>query len=990
MKKSFMTRALATGLSLAMAFSLTAATNVTTAAAAAKPAMKASQMTVKEGKSKTFLATAKTLKTYKITKAKVKNASAKQYISVKKNAKGTGIVVTGKKGADTARKIVITFQNKKTKKTTNLTTKVVVKVVAPVEEKLTMTAEATHANEIVATFNKAVGSDAKVTLKKGASDVANTAKIAEDGKSATITLTGKLTDGTYTVTVVAGEETVSADVIAKSEVLTSFKLGTTLKEKVASYNNASSTATAVLSYQALNQYGDKINYTAADNSVVSSIGRVGNIKPCKTTQAGSFEVYDIPAMYAIKGQQFQISIVDTVNYTGVMINDSVVYGAGATAKEFTLAGTYNTSKQAFKDIADGDKVADYVMLFTVKDQYTDDMDAKTVATEASNAAIQVTIAGGLTNIKATTLKGLDLDKMQKEIGDTTYFAVPLESVSTDKDKKVANAGTYRVTIVNSTQGSVYDQEFTIADGVIVSSVQITAADTLYANQDNAMDYVVTDSQGNTLKDYATLKNISVDSTKDGDKYTWKKNTDGTASLIYTPATVASDVVRKYKGSEVRGCTIKANKEVSGKLYVASKTFTVYEERQPVTVTGTKSDAARVSTNANDLAFETKKLVILDQYSNPFSEDEIKNGDHNTLNNVYVTLAAVTAGNTITVSNGSVEYYNGSTSTVKPDKIAKKITITGLANTVSNSSIKLNFFVSSAAAKVVNGGKGDEGADVSFTYGNTNKVSGLTVAYINNGCPLYANDVDATAYLTQSTSDSASAADYLYVNNGTGHFMSTAAPVVVKGTIGGKTGVVPTNQWKFVGAGQDNRLALKGVKSYSLAGEVITETREFSIVVDTEDGPQTITGKVDVSNAPRVGTTISANDTDKVSGTYAKTDVITANAVRTLFTTKNQYNEVVTGSDTACELINYTVNDLVVSGDAIEVDGTSYATGKSISVDYIKFNLPGTNSASFYLDSTNIKPGTNSTLVAKVRVTAQASKDSTKTATKDITVEFKLQ
>ena len=39
MKKSFMTRVLATGLSLAMAFSMAAATNVTTASAASKPAM---------------------------------------------------------------------------------------------------------------------------------------------------------------------------------------------------------------------------------------------------------------------------------------------------------------------------------------------------------------------------------------------------------------------------------------------------------------------------------------------------------------------------------------------------------------------------------------------------------------------------------------------------------------------------------------------------------------------------------------------------------------------------------------------------------------------------------------------------------------------------------------------------------------------------------------------------------------------------------------
>ena len=54
MKKSFMTRVLATGLSLAMAFSLSAATNVTTAAAATSP-MESTKITVTEGKTSSWV-----------------------------------------------------------------------------------------------------------------------------------------------------------------------------------------------------------------------------------------------------------------------------------------------------------------------------------------------------------------------------------------------------------------------------------------------------------------------------------------------------------------------------------------------------------------------------------------------------------------------------------------------------------------------------------------------------------------------------------------------------------------------------------------------------------------------------------------------------------------------------------------------------------------------------------------------------------------------
>ena len=232
MKKSFMTKVLATGLSVAMAFSLTAVTDVSTAAAAAKPAMKASNMTVKEGKSRTFLATAKTLKTYKITKAVVKNASAKQYVAVKKNAKGTGIVVTGKKAGTVGRKIVISFKNKNTKKVTKLTTKVVVKaaeVVAP-----SMTASATGVKKITVTFNKAVATSTALTLTKGTAKPAVSEVTWNEGYTeATIKTAGKLTAGTYTVATTVEDKALTADVVVeKDETLTSFALvGTTLKAK---------------------------------------------------------------------------------------------------------------------------------------------------------------------------------------------------------------------------------------------------------------------------------------------------------------------------------------------------------------------------------------------------------------------------------------------------------------------------------------------------------------------------------------------------------------------------------------------------------------------------------------------------------------------------------------------------------------------------------------------------------------------------------------
>ena len=850
-----------------------------------------------------------------------------------------------------------------------------------------MTAEATHANEIVATFNKAVGSDAKVTLKKGSSDVANTVKIAEDGKSATITLTGKLSDGTYTVTVVAGEETVTADVVAKNETLTSFKIGSTLKEKEKASKDNSDKATAVLSYEALNQYGDKINYKADENSVTVSIGKVKETKACKTSEAGTITVEQIPSMYAIPGQSFTVVIVDTVNNTGVTLNNTAVYGASATAAEFTSAGVYNTSKSAFKDVADGDKVVEYELLFTAKDQYGDDMGAEDVATLASDGAIQVTIAGGLTNIKADDDKYKDKGYNDNvvEIGDTTYFAVPFKaagSTSNADNADKANAGTYTVTIVNNTKGIVYTGEYTVTSGTVISSIQISPKDTVYADQDNELDYIVTDTDGKDVTDYATLKDVKVTNNFKGDKFSWKQNSNGTAKLVYKPAKMDAPAdatkaaARDYTKSEIRSCTIEANKAESGKLLVKSQTFTVYYQRTPLSVSGLASNAASVTTKKDGtLDVELKNLVVLDQYQNPYSEGDLKNAYGTIGKDIYVTVKAADDASTAKIGSTTL---SKSTATAMTDKIK----MTGITTKV-----KLNFVVKNDAT--VASKTSTDGVDVTFTKGDARKISGLYVDSVNGGCALRINGVENTGILYKCDDSPASkkageenTAHYDTKGNVIGYSNANAiGAVVVKGIVNGKKVVVDTAQYEFVGANQSGALELDGVQSYYLAQKVITETREFTIVVSTDDGPQTITGKVEVSNAPAVAKTISANDvtTDfTVSATAGK--IFTKASADALFTMKNQYNTIDNGS----ALYTYTVESVTVSGSAVKYDGKDVKDELSASV--LTPYLNGSNNNYLTLDN-KVKITGSDAIIAKVVVegTVDKSDAKDKTASKTITL-----
>ena len=606
------------------------------------------------------------------------------------------------------------------------------------------------------------------------------------------------------------------------------------------------------------------------------------------------------------------------------------------------------------------------------------MGAKDVAIQAaSDSAIQVTIAGGLTNIKAddTKYKDKTYNTNVVEIGNTTYFAVPFAAANTNNAK--ANAGTYTVTIVNNTKGIVYTGEYTVTSGTVISSIQFSPKDTIYADQDNEMDYVITDTDGKDVTAYSTLKDIKVEGTTTGDKFSWKQNSNGTAKLVYKPAPLAKATIgRDYTKSEIRACTITANKAESGKLIVKSQTFTVYYQRTPLSVSGLASNAASVTTKKDGtLDVELKNLVVLDQYQNPYSEGDLKNAYGTIGKDIYVTVKAADDASTAKIGSTTL---SKSTATAMTDKIK----MTGIITKV-----KLNFVVKNNAT--VASKTSTDGVDVTFTKGDARKISGLYVDSVNGGCALRINGVENTGILYKCDDSPASkkageenTAHYDTNGNVIGYSNANAiGAVVVKGIVNGKKVVVDPAQYEFVGANQSGALELDGVQSYYLAQKVITETREFTIVVSTDDGPQTITGKVEVSNAPAVAKTISANDvtTDfTVSATAGK--IFTKASADALFTMKNQYNTIDNGS----ALYTYTVESVTVSGSAVKYDGKDVKDELSASV--LTPYLNGSNNNYLTLDNKVVITGSDA-IIAKVVVegTVDKSDAKDKTASKTITL-----
>ena len=217
MKKSFMTRILATGLSFAMAFSMAAATNVTPASAASKPVLvdavtggSGRAVTVNVGEVAKLKVNAATKKTYAVSS--VKKSSKKIKTAV--NKKGTVVYVRGV--AETGEKdsaIRVSFKVKKTGKISKFTFASKIKVVSPKPAVAELTeAVQKETKKVAVKFSTAVDSvkPADVTVKRVDGSVVIPVKgfvLDADKKGAMIETYTDMKDGKeYTVAYTAADE----------------------------------------------------------------------------------------------------------------------------------------------------------------------------------------------------------------------------------------------------------------------------------------------------------------------------------------------------------------------------------------------------------------------------------------------------------------------------------------------------------------------------------------------------------------------------------------------------------------------------------------------------------------------------------------------------------------------------------------------------------------------------------------------------------------
>ena len=840
MKKSFMTRVLATGLSLAMAFSLTAATNVSVASAAAKPAMKSTKMTVKVGQSKNYQATAATQKAYKITGIKM-SAAGKTKASVTINSSKKSIKVTGL-AATKSSNVIITFKNNSTKKTTKVTTKVVVKEV--VTKQAIVSAEATGVKTITLTMAKDVASVASpvaIAVKKG-----------------TLAMDTKLIAGDYVVTVkgLETEDLTATVAVAKDETLTTYEISEELAMRT-----SSATDKAVAYYWALNQYGEHM--VADEPQVTSSFSSGADTRINRTataTVAGEIYIDNIPTVLAIKGTKGTIVLVDKTS--GVNKNQEVVISDCATATKATFVGAYDTTKSKIVDLTAGANLNNIYLLISLEDQY-----GREVAQADINANdINVTIAGGLTKLEAANTD-LNAGSTAVVVDGKEYIAVKLKPGT-------AVAGTYTVTIVNSRKGMLLTDSYTVLDNVVISSISLNADNGLYVGEENTMSYEITDKNGNSVTDYALLRSFNGVglvrfSNETYGQMRWEKNADGTAKLVYDlttgtlPSFTNGDTDTE---STISTITVSCNEVTSTNFMVKSPQLTVKEKRIVKDAYGYDAKEATSVAVGKTLYINPKKFIFVDQYSNKVTSDD----------GFYPKSYQVTQTTPIASADSGCAVY-----VHDPDSVFSIVSAGGVNTLMSTSAPEGK--IDLLATKAGN-------ATIYLKYYAVGESGVASPQYYDAKFVVTATDTDKTD-ATVLKIDKIFDGNYENVS-ATSKTAIAASNIVVKGVTAGSETVIPNTQYVIV------KKENSSFTSEEIAKGVTTKTAKVTIQVTTHDNSNNnietlLTGEWTISgDAPKAAKVDSAKAAGVLPSVVSNA-AVTKTQFENMFNFKDQYGNAVT-------------------------------------------------------------------------------------------------
>lgn len=392
--------------------------------------------------------------------------------------------------------------------------------------------------------------------------------------------------------------TASASVLPAGDYTLSFKKGDAVEFKVetsridsieivgdtlALTGEVGVASSATVSYKVLNQFTENITKTTGNISVNTSFGTA-----TAAPTSGIITVKNI--QNTIIGSTGTMVVINTA--TGVNVTKTLTLGQKAKAASFEVKGVYNSVTKKEMTLVENNQNLGAVLLIAAFDQYGNRLSVLNT-TEAA-----ITWSAGITGVS------LDSKTEYKDIitidGDN-YIALPLSAAS-------AKAGTATIFIVSRSTGSNTTATITVGGTTTVKTLDVYPLDTVYAGEDNEFGYVALTEDGTEVKDYATLSSTKYGVSQMPAGFSWVKNLDGTAKLVYDgSASVPA-------GSEY---TMVAGTFITAGYGNKTLTFNVYAAARPTSIGGTQYvtlgllDSGKSDTTTIDLGIGN--FVIFDQY-----------------------------------------------------------------------------------------------------------------------------------------------------------------------------------------------------------------------------------------------------------------------------------------------------------------------------------------------------------------------------------------
>ena len=759
-------------------------------------------VSLKVGKTKTIKATVKPSKptekgvTYKSSKTSVATVSSKGKITAKKAGKAT-ITVTAKgaskSGSNKKATVAVTVTKDDTKPTDAPSTAPsdaptdapsTAPSDAPSEAPKTLPemteAKAIDTDKIEATFASDVPADTEITVTKDGANIEGTA--TKEGAKATFVSKSKFAVGTYTITAKLGDATVSKDVVVEAERVEEIKITSTQ----ALLKPDSGKKTAIVYYDVYNQYAVSMRNSVSVTWTASS----GTVKANKST--GRLEITKSDATEFTYGQKLYLVGVDAKS--GKTAQAEVSIGLEQAIDSIEFVGFLNTkadTPKEVKDLAQGlpanFQANTYVMLYTVKDQDGQVMDAANDnITNASGAALTFTADNPMV---------LDGSKI-KDGSVYTIDGVEYSSATMEPGMYADQGGEVNLMAISNKTGKQTKINFTVGEAARLKTFSISAPSKTVADGDEwvSIPFEATDVNGKSVKNYETIvrstNSLSLQA-GDGTELWVQENNDGTAALYWSDSSA-------YKGSwgangqEFAGYTQSQAFDGQDRRIFLSATvmngegsnfmLAVSDMRRPTTISKVKvndDDAdALVAGGTATVDITSDKVEYLDQYGEKMSSDMAKDffvkSAANQLagNRQYGVRATVNKSNKLGITNTADVYTNGKNVNFTADAA---VTASVVTDSVKYTVVEK----SSATSDWDDCGKA---LNVSYSVVPMSRLSGVSVKAIKKLRLV----TDLTPYDNASGTDIASGAAVgaLTIENGEDNM------VAVVGNYGSKTLTVP--------------------------------------------------------------------------------------------------------------------------------------------------------------------------------------------------------